>query len=133
MPNYLLRWLVAIFIVTPVMFALVPAAQLLFIGLEGPHADDPFWSHFLGMAGFYGGYALLAGSFVSLVHTWLVRRHQGTTTVRKVLWAVGLGVSSLLPQAAVFGPEYWGVNVFAGATAGALYGLLVSWRALYSI
>lgn len=130
MPNYFLRWLVAIFVVTPAMFALVPAAQILFTGLEGPHADDPFWSHFLGMAGFYGGYALLASSFVSLVHTWLVRRRREATAARKILWAIGLGVLSLLPQAAVFGPEYWAVNLIAGATAGALYGLLVSWKGL---
>lgn len=126
MPQYLPRWLVANFMIAPVMFVLVPAAQLLVWELEGPHTDDPFWSHFLGMVGFYGGYVLLAGTVASLLHTWLVRHFPQMGRATQVLLATVLGMLALVPQAAVFGEEYWGVNLAAGATARALYGLLVT-------
>lgn len=126
MPRYFPRWLVATFVIAPAMFVVVPAVQLLVWGLEGPHANDPFWSHFLGMVGFYGGYVLLAATVVSLLHTWLVRNFPQMGRATQVLLATVLGMLSLVPQAAVFGEEYWAANLAAGAAAGALYGLLVT-------
>jgi hypothetical protein len=128
MPRYFSRWLVAVFGVAPVMLLLVPAAQLLLWGLEGPHANDSLWEHFLGMLGFYGGYVLVAATVVSLLHTWLVRRFPRMERAPQVLLAVALGTMSLMPQAAVFGEAYWAVNLAAGATAGALYGLVAMRR-----
>lgn len=125
MPKYLPRWALAVFVVAPLMMTLIPFVQLASVGLEGPHADDPLWMHISGMLGFYGGYALLAASFVSLVHTSLVRRHVNVGARHHMLWAIGLGVIALVPQALVFGQEYWIVNGVSGALAGAIYGALL--------
>jgi hypothetical protein len=128
MSQYVRRWLVALLVVAPAMFVLVPAAQLLFFGLAGPHANDPFWVHVLGMAGFYGGYALLTGTLASLLHTWLIRLLSRPTRATQILLAVVIGVLSLLPQGLMFGLGYYAANLVAGTSAGALYGLLVTWR-----
>lgn len=124
MLRYLPRLILAVFVVVPLMMLLVPSVQLAFRGLEGPHGDDPLWIHFLGMMGFYGAYALLAASFVSLLHTWWVRRRPAAGAGRQVLWAMVLGVVALLPQAIVFGAEYWLINIAAGITGGGIYGVL---------
>jgi hypothetical protein len=126
MPRYLPRWALAVFVVVPLMMIVVPAAQLASVGLKGPHADDPLWMHVLGMLGFYGAYALVAATFVSLVHTRLVRGRANAGAGRQMLWAAGLGILALVPQALVFGQEYWMVNVVAGAVAGGIYWALLA-------
>jgi hypothetical protein len=125
-PSYFRRWCVATLVVVPVMLILVPAVQLSLFGLEGPHANDPFSSHLLGMLGFYGAYAIVAASFTSLIHTWLVRRNHAASEAAQALWAAGLGALSLVPQGLAFGRDYWLVNLLAGLAAGAIYGFLVT-------
>lgn len=109
-----------------IMFALVPFAHRAFYLVEAGHAGDSPWQDFLNAAGFYSGYAILAGTAGSLVHTWLVRRFPGSGAGVQVFWALCVGVVVLLPQAAVFGRGYWLINIFAGAVAGLLYGALVT-------
>ena len=125
MPKYFPRWALAVFVVLPLMMTLVPTLQLAIVGLEGAHAADPLWVHILGMLGFYGAYGLMAASFVSLLHTRLVRRHVNAGDGRQMLWATVLGILALVPQALVFGREYWIVNVVSGAVAGGMYGGLL--------
>jgi hypothetical protein len=106
--------------------AVVPLAHRAFSTVEGPYAADSPWRDFLNMAGFYGGYAVLAGTVGSGVHTWLVRRSPGAGPGVQILWAACIGLVVLLPQAAVFGRGYWLINAAAGALAGLLYGALVT-------
>jgi len=120
-PRYFPRWAWAVFGVVPLMMVIVPVAQLAFVGLEGPHANDPLRVHILGMLGFYGGYAIMAASFVSLLHTRWVRKRPNAGQGLQLLWGMSLGVTALLPQALVFGQEYWMINAVAGAVAGAVY------------
>lgn len=126
MHQYFRRWVVAVLVVAPMMFVLVPIAHRLFFSVEGPHADDSLWSEFLNMGGFYGGYALVSGTVVSLVHTWLIRRRPNRSINAQLTGATLLGIASLLPQGAFFGRGYWGINFIAGAVAGLIYGLLVT-------
>ncbi len=126
MHQYFRKWIVAVLVVAPMMFFLVPIAHRLFFSIEGPHADDSLWSDFLNMGGFYGGYALVAGTLVSLVHTWLIRRRPNMGVPAQLTCATLLGIASLLPQAAFFGRGYWGINFIAGAVAGLIYGLFVT-------
>ena len=126
MRQYIARWLIAVLIVTPIMFVLVPVAHRLFFDIQGPHANDSLWQDFLNMAGFYGGYVLVAGTAASLAHTWVVRRTPRMGQIGQILWAGMVGVVSMLPQAALFGHGYWTINVISGLVAGGFYGLLVT-------
>lgn len=126
MHQYLRRWMVAVLVVAPIMFLLIPIAHRLFFSVEGPHAADSLWSDFLNMAGFYAGFAFIAGTVTSLVHTWLVRRRPRMGIPTQLTYATLLGIASLLPQAALFGRGYWGINFVAGAAAGLIYGLFVT-------
>lgn len=125
MRKYMIRWVIAVFIVVPIMFLLVPLAHGLLVSNGATRGNDSLWDQFLNMGGFYGGYALLAATIAVGLYAWIVRRLPSHRSVTRILYAAAVGICVLLPQAAVFGRGYWGSNIVAGAVAGALYGVLV--------
>lgn len=91
--------------------------------------------HALGdVVGFYIGYALLVGTVLSLVHTYVARRWR-PSVARSTLVAGALGAVLMIPQALVFGPPYWGPSILTGALAGLIYGALTAhrWRSDASV
>lgn len=126
MRGYLTRLAVAVLIVTPVMFLLVPLGHRLLFPAENAQAEDSVWRDFQGVAGFYAGFAVIAATIGSLGHTWLIRRFHVTSPATQILLAVAVGIVTLIPQAAAFGRGYWLANAAAGAVSGLLYGLLVT-------
>jgi len=117
--------MIAVFVVTPLMFFVVPVGHRMFFLRTGPHANDSLWNDFLNVAGFYVGYALMAATALSLAHTWLIRRNPAMDVRARLAYALVLGIAVLLPQAILFGVGYRGVNLFAGALAGLMYGLIL--------
>lgn len=133
MSRFLGRWFMAVAVVAPAMLMAVPAVHRWMFAVSGPHAGDTPWQDFRNMAGFYGGYVLVAATIGSLVHSWLVRRNPAASPGLQILWAVCVGVVALLPQAALFGRGYWLANIVAGAAAGCLYGVLVTVLPLFDL
>lgn len=128
MRQYFTRWALGTLVVAPLMLFLVPLVHRLLYSLPGPHAPDSVWMDFMSMLGFYGGYVAAAATVGSLSHTWLVRRFRRLSPAGQVISASAIGVIVLAPQGIAFGPGYLGVNLVAGAAAGALFGVLTRTR-----
>jgi len=115
------------FVVLPASFvSLAIAARIVAPVVSGPHVAEPLRQSILSVVGYYAGYVIVAGTIVSLVHTFLVRRVENIHPTAAILAATLLGVLSLVPQAAFFGPGYWVPNLFAGTAGGSLYGAIVT-------
>jgi hypothetical protein len=93
---------------------------------EGPHVDETFWDALQNAVGFYIGYAILAGTLASYLHTIMLRRLEISATSHTILLGGLLGLLALVPQALVFGFAYWLVNIVTGILAGLAYGVLVT-------
>lgn len=115
------------FIIMPLAFVFFTLAARQFAPvLEGPHVDQTFWDTFLDAVGFYIGYAILAGTLGSYLHTIVLRRFEISEASSTILLGGLIGLLALLPQALVFGIEYWLVNFVTGALVGLAYGSLVT-------
>jgi len=121
------RWLGMMFIIIPLSFVIATLAARQFAPvLEGPHVDNTFWVSLQNVVGFYIGYAFLAGTLICCLHTIVLRRFEISEVSSTILLGGLLGFLALVPQALVFGVEYWLVNFVTGALVGLAYGLLVT-------
>jgi hypothetical protein len=108
-------------------FTLIAAAEVVWRVTPNSTPSENSFSHVAGdVVGFYSGYAVLAGTIVSIIHTFISRRRQSVSAAQSSAWGALLGGLTLLPQAAFFGGEFWFGSMLGGVCGGLLYGLVIS-------
>ena len=126
MKRFLSRWAVMVMLIVPL--ALLAATAVLQLLSPSTDPREQSFSHALGdVVGFYVGYAVLAGTVASLLHTYLAGRldRRLAPGPSAALGAL-VGVLVLLPQAVLLGAGFWIPSLTTGALAGMTYGALVA-------